>query len=181
MNDKKIKSMLKKKENKKRLRELWYKTMKPLANVLIKIDDKMYTYKENKIKKKVDSLTLEEVAEKASNLIVTELVNYYCGDGIYITIADKCYEDYGRTILDYIALRTEWGDKKDKVFYRWVYKNDKFTGNLELNKELTNMVENNLKSNSMIEIKHAFIERLKYSYASNNYKETVVFSLKEVE
>lgn len=178
MNDKKIKSMLKKKENKKRLRELWYKTMKPLANVLIKIDDKMYTYKENKIKKKVDSLTIEEVAEKASNLIIDELVNYYCGDGIHITIADSCNRDYCTDIIGYISSSL---NKKDSSLYsRWINKNSKFRRNLELNERLINMVENNLKSSSMVEIKHIFIEKLKYRYASENYKETVVFKLKEV-
>lgn len=176
MNDKKIKSMLKKKENKKRMRKLWYKAMKPLAKFLIRIDDRMYTYKENKIKKKVDSLTLEEVAEKTSDLIIDELVNYY--DEIFITIADRCYEDYCRTMLDYIIRKTEWGDR---VLYRWACINSKFRNDLELNEKLTSMVENNLKSNSMIEIKHVFIERLKYGYASFNYKETVIFKLKEVE
>lgn len=177
MNDKKIKSMLKKKENKKKLRELWYKIIKPLAFVSTKLDDKIYLYVENKIKKKVDSLTLDEVAKKASNLIIADLVNNSCGYEIYITIADSCNRDYCETILDYIHSSSYC--KNRALYNRWINKNSRFGHNLQLNKKLTTIVENNLKNNSMIWMKHEFIERLKYSYASENYKETVIFGLVE--
>lgn len=145
ININRIQLQIKIKNIKKQLINNWYKLMKPLANLIDKIEKK----RSDKFYKKARSMTIEEVVKRFSRLIIKDLIRYSNNKRKYVLefeIAYRTkYDEDGNTPIEYMQ-----NQFKDKKLKHWAYSvKDK----LNINKELADLLIHKYLRQSEITIK----------------------------
>ena len=133
-----IKLKLKIKKFKDVLIRKWYRLMRPLANLIEKIENRKY----RKFCTKAESMNTDTVVKRAARLILSELIRRE--RSLEFEIAERTvYDEDGKTILEYAS-----GQYKDKKLKHWSYRvKNPLAVNNHVAKEL---VEYFSKNNSII-------------------------------
>ena len=166
----KIQLQIKIKKAKKHLIKRWYKLMKPLANLVDAIEKKH----RDKFNKKAKSMTIEEVVERLTKLIIKDLVRHSDLKWKYnleLEVANGTkYDEYDNTLVEYMQKQ-----HKDKKLKLWAC-NGK--NNLETNKKLAILLKIAL-ANQKCKVKQYEREfPFGYSYKKpEDYQYTIQISL----
>lgn len=117
--------MKKKRELKKTVSKAWYTSMKPLANLIAKREDKKYA----KFKAKCKDITDEELMNKFAKYIVSYLIKFEYTEEEHFMVFNKgayrylTHDDFEERIL--YRLRNIHHSHKDRVLKKWHYHNKK--------------------------------------------------------
>lgn len=151
-------------KTKNRLLELWYKSMKPLATIIMKIEDKIHFHNEEKTNNIVSLITQEDAIKRLLNVMIKEYSKYPRTEwGIFI--AERADSDCCTpTIKSYMT-----DQRYDKYLRSWAYKLPSCS--FETNESLTYKFIDIVKQHGAFKV-----EKVEHHVYGQKYEGTFVIS-----
>ena len=167
-----IKKIQRNKKFKKNLIQIWYKLMKPLADLIDNIDDKKY----KKVRKKAKRLTDEEAIDIVIKRIVKRIKKYGRLDE-EIAICTWSEETYNPNIFEFT--RRINNNDPDRILNEWRYIHQNYTNpDIDYIAKLTDLLEQKLRKIDGIKVEY-YIEKYLGNWRYNDYVKTLKISLEE--
>lgn len=164
-----IKTKLKINKTKERISTLCCKLFKPLVKIMDKID----SYKYNKLQKKANNAKDDKIIKMYAKYIINYL-SKLPNEEFYFDIASYCYGDYGENIINAMQ------ENKNKVIKYWsnnFHTVMPFEYDIKNIENLTNMLKIELEKHSEISCEYIIYDNI-YSWKMKNYKKTLIVKLK---